>query len=430
VNSEIWWYSARVGGVVAWVLLAAALLAAAVLPARVLARWVAPSTTLGAQRRLTATAAAFTALHLLGLLLADHVRLGATDLVVPLAAPEQPRAVAWGILAAVLLVAVVLASLLTRRAGRRASLAVHVASLIAFVTGTAHMLAMSGTDIDRPVVWWSAALAAAMIVGANVVRLATSGNPRPPAGPPATTQDDVALGLQARERDVPTWPDRDTGRADLALIERTLAGLRSLDDRRPTVTDPVVLPGPFDFLVPPPVDEDVPADPVGSPEPEESRLLADESDRVPDPAVPAAPLPLTSSQALSGSLLPSGEDLLLPAGPLDGSVPAGVREREPETQVRDVAATDDVDGRAPRSSATPPVTAVARDLPVRTPRRVARTTSAADRLDAWQPSRAASASRVRPPLPPAAVDPVTGEPDAAAYRQWLKEWLAYVESQG
>lgn len=35
-----------------------------------------------------------------------------------------------------------------------------------------------------------------------------------------------------------------------------------------------------------------------------------------------------------------------------------------------------------------------------------------------------------PPLPTDAEDPVTGEPDEAAYRAWLKEWLVYAEQYG
>ncbi len=32
-----------------------------------------------------------------------------------------------------------------------------------------------------------------------------------------------------------------------------------------------------------------------------------------------------------------------------------------------------------------------------------------------------------PPLPTNAEDPITGEPDKEAYRQWLKEWLLFAE---
>ena len=35
-----------------------------------------------------------------------------------------------------------------------------------------------------------------------------------------------------------------------------------------------------------------------------------------------------------------------------------------------------------------------------------------------------------PPPLPTAVDPITGEPDKAAYTAWLKDWLVYAESYG
>jgi len=38
--------------------------------------------------------------------------------------------------------------------------------------------------------------------------------------------------------------------------------------------------------------------------------------------------------------------------------------------------------------------------------------------------------RSAPPLPTDAEDPVTGRPDEAAYRAWLKEWLIYAEQYG
>ena len=71
----------------------------------------------------------------------------------------------------------------------------------------------------------------------------------------------------------------------------------------------------------------------------------------------------------------------------------------------------------------------ARVLPVRTPRRLARTTAAAATIDGWQPQRATDTTPAGPPAPPTEIDPITGEPDPQAYRKWLREWLAYVESQ-
>jgi len=43
----------------------------------------------------------------------------------------------------------------------------------------------------------------------------------------------------------------------------------------------------------------------------------------------------------------------------------------------------------------------------------------------------APAVPVAPPeLPVASIDPATGEPDEAAYREWLVEWLAFAEQYG
>jgi hypothetical protein len=71
-------------------------------------------------------------------------------------------------------------------------------------------------------------------------------------------------------------------------------------------------------------------------------------------------------------------------------------------------------------------------LPTRTPQRLETTTAPAAGLGAWQPAARTDAVSVDapiPPPPPDAVDPTTGDPDPAAYRRWLRDWLAYVESQ-
>jgi hypothetical protein len=423
VKSEIWWYSARVGGVVAWALLAASLLAAVALPSRILARRVAPTTLVGLQRFLTATAVAFTGIHLLGSALAEQVDLGPADLVVPLAAPDQPGAVAWGIVAMGLVLALAVASLAGRRTGRRVWLVAHLLSLGAFVAGTVHALTVSGTDIDHPAVWWSSALAAAAIVGGTIARLLTNANPFPAVGASTTPPDDIELELQQRERDIAAQLRRDGDRPDPALLERTLAGLRSLDER-PVASDAGLLPGPFDLLVPPPAAAQPAPVPTFPPQAGERRPMVDRDDLAPGPGQPAPPLPLTPSQAVSGSLFPSAEDVRQTAGPLDLTVPPGLQEHVPAPP-----AWDDRPADRDRRPSEPPVPATDRELPVRTPRRLARTTAAAARIDAWQPARTAPVPSAGPPAPPSAIDPVTGEPDPTAYRQWLKDWLAYVESQ-
>jgi hypothetical protein len=383
---------------------------------------------LALQRFSTASALAFAAVHVLGLTLADQVRLDPADLVVPLAAPDQPGAVAWGIAALALLVAVTVASFVARHAGRHTWLVAHLASLLAFAAGSAHALTMQGSDIDRPAIWWSTAVGAAALVGSTVARLATNGNPFAAAGTAVTPQSDIERELQQREREITAQLRRDADRPDSVLLERTLAGLRSLDDQPRRVEQRDAVSGPFDLLMPPPIVAH--PDPVSTfpLKPGERRLLVDRDDLAPGP--PGAhelpgPRPLSPAQAVSGSIFPSAEDLRQSAGPLDLTVPPGLQEHAPEPEPWDATPAEHVDARAPRELTS----IVPRALPVRTPRRVARTTAAAGRIDAWQPARAAAAPVSGPPAPPAAIDPVTGEPDPTAYRQWLKDWLAYVESQ-
>jgi hypothetical protein len=424
VKSEIWWYSARVGGAVVWALLAGALLSPVALSSRILAKRLAGGTVFALQRVLTATALFFTGLHLVGMVLAEQVNLDAPDVVVPLRAPEQPAAVAWGMVAAALVVAVTVASFVFGHADRRVWFVAHLASLVAFIAGTTHALGVSGPDLEHPVAWWASALGAAAIVGATIARLAVNGNPfaavaAVDAVPPAP-QGSIEHELERRERAIVAQLRGDADRPDSMLLQRTLAGLRSLDDRAPRAGNGEVR-SPFDALVPPSVGEHAT---LVVPSSDERRPMVDPEDLGPTAGAPA-PLPLTPSQAVSGSLFPSTEDLRQLAGPLDLTVPPGLHEHLPEPAIWDAAPVT-----AGGATVAPSTAQTLRDLPVRTPRRLARTTAAADRLDAWQPARATLAPSVGPPSPPTAIDPVTGEPDPTAYRQWLKDWLAYVESQG
>ena len=128
MNPQLWWQVARAGGLVAYGLLAASTIWGLAVSTRLLGRWPAPGWTLDLHRYLGGLAVAFTGIHLAALLLDSYIQFDLLDLLVPLASTWRPGAVAWGVVALYLLVAVQATSLARRRLPHRLWRRVHLAA--------------------------------------------------------------------------------------------------------------------------------------------------------------------------------------------------------------------------------------------------------------------------------------------------------------
>jgi hypothetical protein len=148
--TELWWYVARSGGILAWVMLSAGVIWGLLLSTRVLGRRPRPAWLLDLHRFLGACAVVFTAIHVIAIVADSYVHFGLADVLVPFASSWHPVAVAWGIVSLYLLAAVEITSLLRRHLSRHAWHLVHLASLPLFLTATFHGLS-SGTDASGPV---------------------------------------------------------------------------------------------------------------------------------------------------------------------------------------------------------------------------------------------------------------------------------------
>jgi hypothetical protein len=151
MNPQLWWYVARAGGLVAYGLLAAATIWGLAVSTRLLGRWPAPGWTLDLHRSLGGLATAFTGIHLAALLLDSYIQFDLLDLLVPFASSWRPGAVAWGVVAVWLLVAVQATSLARRRLPHRLWRRVHLAAFPLLVTATGHLLT-AGSDRANPAV--------------------------------------------------------------------------------------------------------------------------------------------------------------------------------------------------------------------------------------------------------------------------------------
>jgi predicted ferric reductase len=139
------WTAARAGGIVAWALAAASILWGLAISTRATGPRPGRPWLYDLHRFLGGLAVVFTAVHVGAVLLDGFTPFGLADVLVPFAASWHPTAVAWGIVAFYLLLAVELTSLIRTRIPARLWRGVHLASFVLFVTSTIHALT-AGTD--------------------------------------------------------------------------------------------------------------------------------------------------------------------------------------------------------------------------------------------------------------------------------------------
>jgi len=162
---QLFWYTARAGGLVAWALLAASVVWGLWLSGRVRPLGARPAWILDLHRFLGGLATIFVGVHVGAILLDSYTTIGPTDVLVPFASAWHPVAVAWGVVALYVLLAVELTSLARRRLPARLWRVTHVAALPLFVLATVHFVA-AGTDASNPL-----ALAAVGVATAAVAML-------------------------------------------------------------------------------------------------------------------------------------------------------------------------------------------------------------------------------------------------------------------
>ncbi|MGI9622761.1 MAG: ferric reductase-like transmembrane domain-containing protein, partial [Acidimicrobiales bacterium] len=133
---KLTWYVARSGGIVAWVLLAAGIVLGLLLSSRLLGRKASPAWILSVHRYLGGLAVIFTGIHVAAIMLDDFVDFGLVEVLVPMASSWRPGAVAWGIVAMYLIVAIELTSFAMKRLPKGLWRGVHWTSAPLFVVAT------------------------------------------------------------------------------------------------------------------------------------------------------------------------------------------------------------------------------------------------------------------------------------------------------
>jgi DMSO/TMAO reductase YedYZ heme-binding membrane subunit len=145
LTSMLPWYVARAGGIVAWALATASVLWGLAFTSRALGRRPRPAWLFDLHRFLGGLALAFTAVHVLAVVADSYVRFTLVNVLVPFTGHWHPVAVAWGVIALYLMLAVELTALARSRLPRALWRRVHYASFAVFGLATIHALA-AGTD--------------------------------------------------------------------------------------------------------------------------------------------------------------------------------------------------------------------------------------------------------------------------------------------
>ncbi|MDT9691897.1 2Fe-2S iron-sulfur cluster-binding protein [Streptomyces sp. P9(2023)] len=168
MDPKLWWYLARVGGLMSWWLLSATVVWGLLVRTRVLGHRAPHARLLDLHRFLAGFSLSFLVLHLLGLVADSWVDIGLLQIVIPFTSAYRPVAVAWGVAALYLVAAVQTTSLLKSRIPQRWWRYVHYSTFPLFLLTTVHALT-AGTDEDAA--RWTALLVGAAVTFLAVYRL-------------------------------------------------------------------------------------------------------------------------------------------------------------------------------------------------------------------------------------------------------------------
>jgi predicted ferric reductase len=179
MNNQLYWYLARSGGVAAWAMLAFSVLWGLVLSTKAFGSKPRPNWLLDLHRFVGGAAVIFTGIHVVSLVLDSYIEFGLREILVPFSSNYRPAAVAWGVIAFYVLLAVELTSLLRRRISNRMWRATHYLSFPLFILATAHGVT-AGADKDTFLLRSAFIIATAAIGGLTALRLLDADAQRAP----------------------------------------------------------------------------------------------------------------------------------------------------------------------------------------------------------------------------------------------------------
>jgi DMSO/TMAO reductase YedYZ heme-binding membrane subunit len=150
-NEQVWWYVARSSGIAAWAIVTLAVCWGLMLSTKAAAKATQPAQVLDLHRFFGGMAVTFTLVHIIGLVADSYVYFGWFEVLIPFKSQWQPRAVAWGVIAFYLLIAVEATSLMMKKLPKPVWRHIHRTSVALYVLSTYHGIT-AGTDTGN--VWY------------------------------------------------------------------------------------------------------------------------------------------------------------------------------------------------------------------------------------------------------------------------------------
>ena len=180
MGAQFWWFVTRASGIVAWLMLTASVIWGVVLSTKAFPERRRPAWLLDLHRWLGGLAMTFLAIHLSALVADNYTHFGLADIAVPFVSSWKSGAVALGVVAAWLLVAVEVTSLAMKHLPRKVWRGIHLTSYGTFWLTSLHG-AFAGSDRTA---WLYKATAGASIIAVTWAVLYRVTNPRPPRPAP------------------------------------------------------------------------------------------------------------------------------------------------------------------------------------------------------------------------------------------------------
>lgn len=170
LDPKLSWYAARASGLIAWAVVTASVVWGLTLSTRLIRRKGVPAWLLDLHKFLGTLSVVFVGVHLLALWADNYVYYGPRELLVPMASEYRPGAVAWGIAATYLLVAIQLTSWAMRKLPRKLWHGVHLTTFPMLFAATVHGFA-AGADNANLVVQWVALTATLLVFFLTLFRV-------------------------------------------------------------------------------------------------------------------------------------------------------------------------------------------------------------------------------------------------------------------
>lgn len=204
IDPHFWWYVARASGLIAWVLATLSVVWGVLMSTRILRSAANAAWLQDLHKYFAGAGFVMILLHMVTLMLDGWLALSPLELLVPFAADYRPLALALGIIAFYLLVAIHVSSLAINRLPKKVWRGIHLTSylvlaLVAFHSGT------SGTDVGST--WYLLLSSSLIVVGALSALIPVVMRTAGTTPPPATTTTSPAASLPVSP---PTTIDRRT----------------------------------------------------------------------------------------------------------------------------------------------------------------------------------------------------------------------------